>query len=410
MAKNVQMVGSNAASEDQRTGLDRQITIDTSTYEIRVHDGVTQGGHRIPNESGVQNMIDSASDGATGVLHVLANEAALTALTPATNIIGIVLGDNEEEVYVWRAGTGDQGTIASNVSGHWRRLDSQAGILVRMWRAGTVNLQVNGTAPTTNQETTLWLDNSVAKAWDGAAYVNMTPALFTDAIEASTGKKLKVSQNLGDIADDALARTNIGAIGITNIQTFITNGTWNKPANLAFVVVELCGGGGGGSGALANTAGGASGGAGGYSKKVILAADLGATELVTIGAGGSGGAVGASSGASGGTTSFGAHLSATGGIGGLYNSYSITAGIGYGGDVNLAGGSSIAFWGPDNVGATGGASYFGGGGSGGGNNNAYGVAGQAPGSGGGAGLLYSSDTGGGAGANGIVIITEYKYA
>jgi len=47
----VQQVGGNEVTEDARIGAPRQITIDTDTYSIRVHDGVTPGGHKILNEN-----------------------------------------------------------------------------------------------------------------------------------------------------------------------------------------------------------------------------------------------------------------------------------------------------------------------------------------------------------------------
>lgn len=39
-----QQVGGTQAQEDARIGAPRQITIDTDTYTLRVHDGVTPGG------------------------------------------------------------------------------------------------------------------------------------------------------------------------------------------------------------------------------------------------------------------------------------------------------------------------------------------------------------------------------
>lgn len=49
MAKNVQQQGGSAESENLVIGLDRQIRVDTSNKEIRLHDGSTPGGLRIPN-------------------------------------------------------------------------------------------------------------------------------------------------------------------------------------------------------------------------------------------------------------------------------------------------------------------------------------------------------------------------
>lgn len=48
--KIVQQVGGTADVESAVTGADRQIRIDTTNRDILLHDGVTPGGHRIPNQ------------------------------------------------------------------------------------------------------------------------------------------------------------------------------------------------------------------------------------------------------------------------------------------------------------------------------------------------------------------------
>jgi len=135
-----------------------------------------------------------------------------------------------------------------------------------------------------------------------------------------------------------------------DLEVFTGSGTWTKPPGLKAVRVRLVGGGGSGGGTPATGANQASegggGGGGGYSEKVIAADDLGATETVTIGAGGAGAAAGGA-GNAGGTTSFGAHLQATGGqagaVGPLVAAGSAgaasggTSGVGSGGDVNMPG-------------------------------------------------------------------------
>lgn len=49
MTKNVQQQGGDAESENQVIGLSRQLRIDTSNQEIRLHDGSTVGGRRFLN-------------------------------------------------------------------------------------------------------------------------------------------------------------------------------------------------------------------------------------------------------------------------------------------------------------------------------------------------------------------------
>ncbi|SNR44032.1 hypothetical protein SAMN06265360_10616 [Haloechinothrix alba] len=122
--------------------------------------------------------------------------------------------------------------------------------------------------------------------------------------------------------------------------------TWNKPAGVTYVLVEIAGGGGGGAGAASTGDGeyssGSGGGAGGYSRKIIPAADLGSSESVQ--SGGYGFGSGFSDGGDGGVTEFGTHCSANGGEGGTESlgtgSSGASGGQGgtaTGGDVNIEG-------------------------------------------------------------------------
>lgn len=115
-----------------------------------------------------------------------------------------------------------------------------------------------------------------------------------------------------------LASAGATAGRLLGVTQFTSSGTWTKATfNPGFVIVEVIGGGGGGGGLAATSPiASAGGGGGGYSRKRIVAASLGATETVTIGAGGTAGANTGGNGGTGGTTSFGAHATATGGTGG----------------------------------------------------------------------------------------------
>lgn len=110
------------------------------------------------------------------------------------------------------------------------------------------------------------------------------------------------------------------------IHKFTASGTWTKPQGMIHGRLFACGGGpGGGSGrrgaAGTNRSGGAAGSTGGILYCDLIAANLGATETVTIGAGGTGGAAvtandtNGNAGNGGGDTFFGS-ISVIGGNGG----------------------------------------------------------------------------------------------
>ncbi len=191
-----------------------------------------------------------------------------------------------------------------------------------------------------------------------------------------------------------------------SIVVISATGTYTPTAGMKYVIVELVGGGGGGGGSITNgvTAGG--GGAGGYSRKIISAATIGASQSVTIGAGGAGG-VNNAAGSGGSTTSFGAIFSASGGSGGGFNTSADggAGGAGSGGDFNATGaggGPGVRGLGTGGVGGAGGASFFGGGANGSvtGSNAGTSYGGGGSGNGGNSGN-------GGAGSAGVVLITEY---
>jgi hypothetical protein len=210
------------------------------------------------------------------------------------------------------------------------------------------------------------------------------------------------------------------------VQIFTSGGTYTPTTGMKFCRVRLVGGGGGTAGSPATSAVQASfssgGGAGGYAESILSAATVGASQTITIGAGGTAGTNAPTNGGTGGTTSFGAILSATGGVGttqqsALANttiSFAIggAGGSGSGGNVlNIVGsnGGYGFILGANVAGGMGGASLLGGSINNLGNGSpAAGQSGISYGSGGsGSASTNSAGQAGGAGSSGIVIIEEF---
>lgn len=209
-------------------------------------------------------------------------------------------------------------------------------------------------------------------------------------------------------------------------QVFINSGTWTKPSGAKSVYVEVVGGGGAGGGAAATGASqcsmGSGGGSGGYASGILDAGILASTVTVTIGAGGTG-ASGAD-GNNGSGSSFGAHITSSGGTGGSMRStsslaFSIDGGAGgatfTGGTLQIPGDDGGACWGDGQLGFSGegGASFL----SGRAKSVRTSTASQRFGGtvgkqygGGGSGAINSGGVAaiaGGAGSKGVVVVTTY---
>lgn len=111
-----------------------------------------------------------------------------------------------------------------------------------------------------------------------------------------------------------------GRMWAFNAQTYTANTFYQKPANLAFIMVECQGAGGGGGACTDNTAGNfrsGGGGGGAYCRSYFDASELSNSEIVVVGLAGRGGA-NAQNGLTGGNTYFGNNklVLAGGGFGG----------------------------------------------------------------------------------------------
>lgn len=112
-----------------------------------------------------------------------------------------------------------------------------------------------------------------------------------------------------------------------SVQSFTAGGTYTRPWDLLWARIKVKGGGASGGGSSTTYGGG--GGEGETAWKLVDAAAIAASETVTIGAGGAAIALNTNSdGNNGGTTSFGSHVTATGGLGGKSGNTTGAGGLG----------------------------------------------------------------------------------
>lgn len=244
-------------------------------------------------------------------------------------------------------------------------------------------------------------------------------------VTTGNGSAIPISAAMTPVVQATTLQNGLVALHspITQIQvTKVTSsGTFSRQTNTQYLTTEAWGGGGGGGGTPTPStgyAGGGGGGAGGYSKKTVSASTFGASQTITIGAAGAG-AVGAANGGSGGTTSVGSLCVANGGQGGGQGNLSGAAGGGGAagtGDIAAPGalggigfgGGSTAIVGTSGYGAS---SSVGEGGyplvTSGTGLTGISATGYASGGSGGSAQNYGGPTNGGAGSQGLVIVTEY---
>ena len=218
----------------------------------------------------------------------------------------------------------------------------------------------------------------------------------------------------GVIADGAVPTT-----GIVGVSTFTSSGTWTKATResalgvtIKRVIVEVQGAGASGSTSL-NSGDVAGGGGGGYAKKLIDVSSI-SSATITVGTGGAG-VVGNAirNGNAGGNSSWSDGTNTVTGNGGVApdntNDQHTAGGTATGGDINISGGNGGArnVSNATGIGYKGGESFLGFGGLG-----AYYGVGPGPddgigyGSGGGGWFYSGGSTLSGAGADGLVIVTE----
>lgn len=293
-------------------------------------------------------------------------------------------------------------------------------------QAGAATIKGNSTASTAN-ESAFTLSSLTALA---SPSPTLDLLLIFDHVAGTIKSVTPLAITSSSVAGVSSFNTLTGTVATkVVVQTFTTSGTYTPTAGMLHAIVELVGGGGGGGGATGSTTllvTGGGGGSGAYSRGYVTAATIGASQVVTIGAGGTAGGI-ASNGGAGGATSVGTVTVAAGGSGGVFGSATNLPAGGVGGLGGLGTGdvrnhgndggpgffnSGVATIAAFAASGYGGASQLGASPMGvitAATSNVNGIAGYGSSGSGGSGGASNNATGatGGAGGSGQVIITEY---
>lgn len=279
----------------------------------------------------------------------------------------------------------------------------------------------NSATPAASDITGKILFNGEDSAGNTQEYASIQ-AVITDPTSTSEDSTLDFYVQRAGVRSLALSlgAASAGPITAVRRQIFTASGIYTPDATMVYALIECWGSGGAGggvAGSATGTRGGGGGGAGGYSASIKTAAQVGASQTVTVGAGGTGSS--AATGGNGGATSVGSLVVANGGSGGGLNDGSTgfgTAGaggaVGTGDDARLGGPgfpgnyatiTTVMAMGGQGGGPGGGAGRISLSSAGAGNNaNVAGGGGS-----GGAANGSASSVAGGSGGGGIVVITEY---
>ena len=383
------------------------------------------------------------SGGAVGVdgannINVIGDTTTINIVgVPGTHTLTASTAGSVATTYTADSGTAVPSAGNLNVFGSAGVTTSASGHTVTVAAGTTIATSyVTNSGTATPSGNVLNLDGTQGVTTTGSG--NTVTVVGTPTVAAGSSSKANLGTASFSNADFSVDSngyvTIIGGAAATSVhrQVFTTTGTYTPTSGMLYCDVQCVGGGGGGGGSTGGSAfvsAGAGGGAGGFAQGIFSAATIGASKAVTIGAAGAAGAISGGTGGTGGTSSLGVLISATGGVGGLgcgavtspSNILGITGGAGgtgTGGDYQLTGQQGTDGYGFINAGTgivlpgVGGASVYGGAGTPILNTHGAGYAAVSygsggAGSGGGNAIAAGSGYAGGAGFQGIIIITEY---
>lgn len=85
------------AENDAFTGAEGEITVDTTTHELRVHDGSTVGGHTIPTKTKIDDLLSNKANVALDNITNAGKEVCANMSMPSNRRVNLTLGASGTE-------------------------------------------------------------------------------------------------------------------------------------------------------------------------------------------------------------------------------------------------------------------------------------------------------------------------
>lgn len=281
---------------------------------------VPKGNGVVAITNGVVSPLHGVSGSASGLISILGQAAAGTFnfnLPTTAGTAGQVLasGGGGSSPMTWaNASTGSVTSVAAGTGLAGGTITTTGTISLATRAANSIMGNNTGGAAGPTDLTITQVLNLLATTKGMLPYLSAASTWSGLGI-GSTNQVLSVVAGLPAWA------TVVSGIGSVTVQLLQTSGTWTVTPGTKFAIGVMVGGGGGSGGT--NNSSSSGGGAGGYAMVLWTAAQLGASQSVTIGAAGAAGAAATSAGpgngstgGTGGTTSVGSLASCTGGAGG----------------------------------------------------------------------------------------------
>lgn len=317
----------NGASDQARNKVIKATGAHTATRDLIipavekvyvVHNATTGGQSvRIKTSGGVAATIAAS---AKALVYCDATDCyAVATSTPDLGVTGLV-AETSAGVYSGRTLTAPAaGITVTNGDG----VSGNPTLVLANDLAGLEGLATSGLAARTGTST--WATRTLTQPAAGItvsngdgvsgnptlALANMLAALQTLGTAGTVGVIKQTAANTVSAVD---------AVGSVVLQTFTANGTYTPTSGMLYALLGAVGGGAGGGGCANSGAGtqGSAGGGGGGSTSLAMktAAQIGASQTVTIGAAANGGGAGNNNGTAGNDTSIGALCIGKGGSAG----------------------------------------------------------------------------------------------